>query len=469
MKSITAENQKAPSAPASQALADYRATLTIDRAHRYEGVRCGLYEAWELVPKEWDYSLPTLCGSVEPVSPLAIAALSSLLGSSLASFADKLNRRFPILAKMPWANLLLAGGAVQRTINNSFPMEGKFAPVVDLDLFIYGLDEEKALVKMGQVVQYAETFCKKSGYKVRYVRSSAALSIIITDPNRGKMRHYPLYILQVILRAYAHPSEVLHGFDLGSSAVGWNGHSLYFTALGKFAYEYGLNIFDNSRRSTTYEHRLKKYHSRGFGIVLESLDVKKVGSMPYKYVDMPRTSIAISLALGNCLNGEMYPKGTAVAAGAARVSDYGLPEILTEFSINRHNQWLVMSGKKEGFLFASDAYDDVILKGLLPSVIEEFCLTPQWILRTGMDLALFKRVYTVPHYEIIARRDEPGFAEEVVASEKAFYDQKMTEVPKSSPLRFRTVNPGTQLSGSFNPVLASEEEWYGEYYAKPAA
>jgi hypothetical protein len=66
----------------------------------------------------------------------------------------------------------------------------------------------------------------------------------------------------------------LHGFDLGSSAVGFDGKDVYFTTLSKFSYENMVNVVDTTRRSTTYERRLHKYLKRGFSIAIPKLDLK---------------------------------------------------------------------------------------------------------------------------------------------------------------------------------------------------
>ena len=79
---------------------------------------------------------------------------------------------------------------------------------------------------------------------------------------------------QIIFRLYSSINEILHGFDIGSCAVGFDGNEIYFTNLSKFSFEYGYNIFDISRMSTSYFHRLAKYKSRGFGIIFPSISKK---------------------------------------------------------------------------------------------------------------------------------------------------------------------------------------------------
>jgi len=107
-----------------------------------------------------------------------------------------------------------------------------------------------------------------------YVRANAELLLAKKQAPPSGVLPPKMRKLQIVLREYSHISEILHGFDIGASAVGYqlDSKALYFTELSKFAYTYSINIFDNSRRSTTYESRLGKYFQRGFDIVLPEFD-----------------------------------------------------------------------------------------------------------------------------------------------------------------------------------------------------
>jgi len=83
------------------------------------------------------------------------------------------------------------------------------------------------------------------------------------------------YKIQFIMRLYKSVSEILHGFDLGSSAVGFDGSQVYLTTLSKYSYENMVNIIDTTRRSTTYEKRLSKYFYFGFDIIVPHFDFDK--------------------------------------------------------------------------------------------------------------------------------------------------------------------------------------------------
>lgn len=132
----------------------------------------------------------------------------------------------------------------------------------DLDFFIYGLSTEEEATKRAFKLlnDLKDKQCK-------FVRTRGSITMYSGDQ---KIK------IQVILRLYKSPSEILHGFDLGSCAVGFDGDRLIFTTLSKFCFTYSVNIVDTSRRSTTYEQRLIKYYERGFSIVLPGLDVNKL-------------------------------------------------------------------------------------------------------------------------------------------------------------------------------------------------
>lgn len=81
--------------------------------------------------------------------------------------------------------------------------------------------------------------------------------------------------LQLILRAYPSISALLHGFDLGASAVAYDGETTWLTSLGAFAQVFSTNLVSPRYRSTTYEKRLVKYLARGYALGLVHLDSGK--------------------------------------------------------------------------------------------------------------------------------------------------------------------------------------------------
>ena len=81
---------------------------------------------------------------------------------------------------------------------------------------------------------------------------------------------------QIVLRVYQTKAEIIHGFDIGSSSVLYDGEKFFATALGIFALKYHYNIVNLNVRRASYENRLLKYQHRGFGIIMPHIDRKKV-------------------------------------------------------------------------------------------------------------------------------------------------------------------------------------------------
>jgi hypothetical protein len=192
------------------------------------------------------------------------------LNIDLAEFKVEFFDRYPELNGMDFSNLLVAGGAVGSCVLDSFRDPS------DVDFFVYGLTVGEADLRVRKWLDelfigiHVATRKLKIGNNyvstdVNVVRNNNTISVTVRE------RKY-----QIIFRLYVSKSEILHGFDLGSSAIGFTGEDVILTSLGKFSYERTCNVVDHTRRSTTYEKRLEKYFTRGFNIVLPHLDVTKL-------------------------------------------------------------------------------------------------------------------------------------------------------------------------------------------------
>lgn len=88
--------------------------------------------------------------------------------------------------------------------------------------------------------------------------------------------------IQFILRTYTCPSEIVHGFDVGSSCLITDGIKVWTTMRGMYSLATLTNWFDPSRSSPTYDTRLCKYHNRGFRIMLPMLDELSLNEKAYQ-------------------------------------------------------------------------------------------------------------------------------------------------------------------------------------------
>lgn len=108
---------------------------------------------------------------------------------------------------------------------------------------------------------------------VTCIRSAHAVTIVCEWPQR--YRPYPKFSncrhIQIILRLYSSPSEILVGFDIDACAVGFNGSDVFACPRAFISLVTQSVTVDMSRRSPSYEMRLAKYATRGFEIFVPDL------------------------------------------------------------------------------------------------------------------------------------------------------------------------------------------------------
>jgi predicted DNA-binding protein (MmcQ/YjbR family) len=80
------------------------------------------------------------------------------------------------------------------------------------------------------------------------------------------------------------------------------------------------------------------------------------------------------------------------------------------------------------------------------------------------DLVEFARVYS----ESLASGDTAAwqkFLQQKCEEQKAELLKNIELIRQhGNKLHWQTKNPGSQLSGSFNPIMTTRQEWYGQYY-----
>jgi hypothetical protein len=98
-----------------------------------------------------------------------------------------------------------------------------------------------------------------------WIKTRYALTAIQV-PNPSDNWH--VTTVQLVLRSYVSPSEVITGFDIDACCVLLYGEKLYTTPRGYRALSTSANVVNVELASTTYHQRLVKYYHRGFGIQL---------------------------------------------------------------------------------------------------------------------------------------------------------------------------------------------------------
>ncbi len=168
-----------------------------------------------------------------------------------------------------WDNLLLAGGSTLGWICPWKSGNGGASGNSDHDLFIYGLDGAEFAAKVREV---CERVCSNAkGARVVYVRSRWAITMYF-EPKSGYCALPPV---QIILRAHDTVANVLSNFDIDCCCFGYDGQRVVALPRGVIAVATKTNIADGAKSSVSYEHRLAKYVSRGFGVFVPGLETPR--------------------------------------------------------------------------------------------------------------------------------------------------------------------------------------------------
>ncbi|RIA80590.1 hypothetical protein C1645_701466 [Glomus cerebriforme] len=96
------------------------------------------------------------------------------------------------------------------------------------------------------------------------------------------LSQYPHRHIQIVLRLYNTPSEVLTGFDVDCCSVGFDGKNVWALPRAHQAIIKQCNMIDLTRRSPSYEMRLAKYAERGFEIKVPSLERSRIDPIIYE-------------------------------------------------------------------------------------------------------------------------------------------------------------------------------------------
>ncbi len=330
---------------------------------RYPGVADGLYTL-PLEPfRRLGHGVPMIRNADPP-------AFSRANGN--AEFEARLRRFAPFLVDLDFAGLglRLAGGAASALFMRSKEdLDKDRTPFHDFDLFLVGHKSDAAALHA--VDSLGEHLARHWGPDMMVHRTQGCISFYVPwfqghidapcfrplkqdkcplhgmycmayDPDHPERPHEQARIdclVQVVLRKYSTEAEVIHGFDLGSSAFLWDGKTIRMTALGKLAAEHGVNVFNMNARRGSLEHRIARYFTRGFDIILPDLNTCALlganGRMPYLY--------AVDLEVGSKCNCILKAKRLC-----ATRPDRG-----------DHGEWLTTTKDKNEIVVSDYAFADI--------------------------------------------------------------------------------------------------------------
>ncbi|KAK7469254.1 hypothetical protein VKT23_003740 [Stygiomarasmius scandens] len=183
---------------------------------------------------------------------------------------------------MDWNNVVAAGGSVLACLQ-PLPEEAKVSkramrkyyhgsayPTSDVDLFLWGMTPEEAEKK---IVTIYEAVRDSVPWDVTCVRTKHTVSI---------HSQYPYRSVQIVLRLYSSPAEILAGFDIDAPCCAYDGTRVWTNPRAIVAMMRQCNTVDMTRRSPSYEIRLAKYSSRCFEVYVPTLERDNVDPTIYE-------------------------------------------------------------------------------------------------------------------------------------------------------------------------------------------
>ncbi|PBL01634.1 ankyrin [Armillaria gallica] len=172
---------------------------------------------------------------------------------------------------LDWNNVVAAGGSVlacltplpesatvSKRATRKFYHSNAY-PTSDVDLFLWGMTPEEAEVK---IIKIYEAVRDSVPWDVTCIRTKHTVSI---------HSQYPYRSVQIVLRLYTSPSEILTGFDIDAPCCAYDGEHVWANPRAIVAMMRQCNTVDMTRRSPSYEVRLAKYSSRAFEVYVPTL------------------------------------------------------------------------------------------------------------------------------------------------------------------------------------------------------
>ncbi|GAP82928.2 putative ankyrin repeat protein [Rosellinia necatrix] len=367
------------------------------------------------------------------------------------------------LSDMDWNNVVAAGSSVVNCILPVPPeykkskralrqyYHEKFCPASDVDLFLYGLNEEEAVQKIKDI----ETRIRDAILsEVTVVRTKNAITISNTLP--AISRH-------IVLRVYKSVSEILTGFDIDCSGAAYDGSQVYTTPRALASYITQINLIDLSRRSPSYENRLSKYSHRNFEVYWPELDRSRVDPTIFE------RSFQRTLGLARLLVLERLPTTNAREQYLKkRREERGRPELVNRFqhrlygNIKDNHEDEVADWVDENDVSNYHTFTVPYGEKFHAKRIEKLCYTKDLLLNAEWNQPKEREVYLHRHPAFFGRIEDVlgdccGTCPKPKTPEEIEIAEKESEIYVSGNATFRIDDPGRQQIGSFNPL--TEDDW----------
>ena len=191
-----------------------------------------------------------------------------------------------ILHGLDWKNVLVAGEMALRTLLHvdSYMDDIEETQQGDLDIYIYGLDVEQANEKVEEIYQVWKRNLPATNYQQLVVKNGTTITFIPDYPNRR---------VQIVLKLFSSPTQVLLHFDVDACAICFDGEEVLMLPRCARAIETGYCVFvmdliwghPPSQRRPTRDWRIYGYADRGFGLRILPCYVKSLETMAKQKIE----------------------------------------------------------------------------------------------------------------------------------------------------------------------------------------
>lgn len=361
-----------------------------------------------------------------------------LVKVNLNKFGTLFFERFPGFRKVNFHNILIAGGSVSQIII------GKSKYIDDVDVFVYGLNEREATEKINEII-------RDYGFKpgTVFAKNKNCLTCSASDAK-----------IQFIFRLYNSISEILHSFDIGSSAIGFDGQAVYTTGLGNLAYTAGVNVIDLRRHSPTYEGRLAKYAERGFHIIAPNLNIPAAKGCGRYYLSLNKGRLRLT-----------YPsiENDVITCEYINGNEYDGETYDDVWNAWNKNLYYIMLNQPNALISKGDSVKDL-------SFDEEYIIERYKDRMADLYRNARSSIKIRAFKAINPEKDAEWFVKTVLADNKKLFDMYVEKrildikigLSDGNPTKFNWVKLDAEapLTSAICATPTDPKVWYGEYYAE---
>jgi hypothetical protein len=297
--------------------------------------------------------------------------------------------------------------------------------------------------------------------------------------------------IQIILRLYNSMAQILSGFDLDSSAIGFDGQHVYCMPRFVRMLQRGYNLADPDRQSTTYIYRLFKYLLRGVCIATPGYDKQRI-TPTFQLLAKPLGLAKLIATYSKFMNNAGHIVDSGIRADL--MGQEPNPEVMTEevdygstFPGNTHIRTIMFALRRVAIKYYHEQHPQLTRKesaealdqGVLGMKWHEFKYAPEPVFNEYQSHDIRRALqdeWEDKNESILARRYAQYLDEQGIESTYRVYEtagelltgeiapgSRAFSIRSSVPtnLTYRTRNPGTQTTNSFQPT---SEDWFEDLY-----